>query len=261
MNQNSPLGEPLPGTPVLSHAELGSTADNKPLLNRLRITFGNELPATPDGMHPGSPGDWIEERFPSEDVSYLHRVTQWIGIGDECPIPTFEWRQGREHTDTHTISPRAARRQFVELRELGHISADGRAWRMCIHVREGIGNRVSDWSNAVWFDVDASGHVVAHAVEDILPPAAAPRKHPGDRRTLVRRCRALGFSDDEAKRLADLIASHNNPTKDDPIGRGAWSWLIEQMNKGHELLRNITTTARTLHGLIEAARKFWDLFF
>ena len=257
-----PLGEPLPGTPVLSHVEIEDQrgGGNTPILNSFRITFGNTMLTTPRDMNVGNVGDWQNEWFPPKGAAFLQMTIQWIDFGKDCPTPKFEWRQQREHISMHPISPRAERLQYEEMKRTGHIGIQGEARRTCIHVREGIGDRVSPWSNAIWFDIDAEGKLVAQGVTEAerIPPI--PEKALRDDQTLISRCEALGFTREEARKLSDLIKGNNHPSEEDPIGQGAWHWLKEQMNKGHTALINIKQTMQTLNGLVDAARRFWGLF-
>ena len=257
-----PLGEPLPGTPVLSHVEVDDQreAGHTPILNSFRTTFGNKLLTTPRDTSVGNVGDWQNEWFPPDGTAYLQMTIQWIDMGKDCSAPKFEWRQQREHTHMYPISPRAERLQYEEIKGTGHIGIQGKARRTCIHVREGIGNRVSAWSNAIWFDIDAEGKLVAQGVTETECIPAIPDETLRDNQTLISRCEALGFTREEARNLAELIAGNNNPTEDDPVGQRAWNWLKEQMGKGHTALTNITKTMQTLNGLVEAARRFWGLF-
>ena len=81
----------------------------------------------------------------------------------------------------------------------------------------------------------------------------------GNRPTLARRCHALGFTNEESETLVELIAGHNNPTREDPIGRRAWTWLVEAIRVGHTAMINAYTTAMALTRMVEAARHFWGL--
>lgn len=257
-----PLGRPLPGTPVLSHVQLDDRQErgSTPILDSFRITFGNRLLTTPRDANVGNVADWQNEWFPSEGTAYLQMTIQWTELGRDCPTPKFEWRQQREHTYMYPISPRAERLQYEEMKGTGHLGMDGRAVRTCIHVREGIGNRVSAWSNAIWFDIDTERKLVDQGVTETESTPASPEESPRDNQNLISRCEALGFTREEARNLAEMISGHNNPTEDDPIGQRAWNWLKDQMQKGHTALVNIQKTLHTLNGLFEAARKFWGFF-
>lgn len=254
-----PLGRPLPGTPVLSHVEVDDQKEGEhtPILNSFRITFGNKLLTTPRDANVGNVGDWQNEWFPSEGTAYLQMTIQWIEFGRDCPTPRFEWRQQREHIYMYPISPRAERLQYHEMKGTGHLGIQGQPLRTCIHVREGIGNRVSAWSNAIWFDIDVEGKLVGQGIMETECIPNTPEGPLRDNQTLIARCEALGFTREEARNLAELISGNNNPVEEDPVGQRAWNWLKEQMDKGHIALINITRTVQTLSGLVEAASRFW----
>ena len=254
------LGPPLPKKPYLSDVELRRDGDGRPvaILEKFKVTFGNRLTETPLDARRRKI-DWENEIFPPKGEAWLHKTIQWARIGEACPMPKFEWRQQREHTDMVPVSPRAERLQYAIIKGTGHLRMEGTEVRTSIHVREAIGNRVSPWSNAIWFDVNAEGRLIDYGTTEVRL-----REENGDRETrskvtLAERCEALGFTRGEAQKLADLIASHNRPTDEDPIGRVAWDWIREQLGRGHRGAANITKAVRTLNGLIIAARRFWGL--
>ena len=253
------LGRPLPGAPFLSHVDVDdqSEPEHTPILNSFRIKFGNKLLTTPRDTTLGNVGDWQNEWFPPEGTAYLQMAIQWIDFGRACPTPTFERRQKREHISMYPVSPRAERLQYEEMKGTGHLGIQGKALRTCIHVREGIGNRVSDWSNAIWFDIDAEGKLIDQGVTETACIPETPEGSLRDDQTLISRCETLGFTREEARSLAELIAGNNNPTEEDPVGQRAWNWLKEQMGKGHTALTNITRALQTLNGLVKAAHSFW----
>ena len=141
------------------------------------------------------------------------------------------------------------------------LGKDGEAIRATIRVRESIGNRVSPWSNAIWFDIAVAGFLVEHGMEDSQSMSANLEEAVRNEQTLARRCEALGFTEEEATRLAELISSHNNPTEEDPIGQRAWAWLVERMQEGHIALQNVSKAVRILNELIVLARGFWGRLF
>ena len=257
--EDLPLGKPLPGTPRLSHVDATDQKESEgiPTLNTFRITFGNKLLTTPRDTNVVNVGDWKNEWFPPEGTAYLQMTIQWIEFGNNCPTPTFEWKQQREHTYMYSISPRAERLQYEEIKGTGQLGIQGKACRTCIHVREGIGNRVSGWSNSIWFDVDAEGKLVDQGVTELKRIPETTEEPIRDNQTLISRCEDLGFTREESRTLAKLITENNNPTWDDPIGQRAWNWIKCHMTKGHIALINITRALKTLDRLVAAARKFW----
>lgn len=115
---------------------------------------------------------------------------------------------------------------------------------------DGIVGRSYVWGilsdSRIWLEKSPSRNIPASSAQ-------------GNRSTLSQRCRALGFTNEESETLTELIAGHNNPTRDDPIGQSAWAWLVEMMQAGHAALTNAYTTTMALTAILEAARHFWGL--
>lgn len=53
----------------------------------------------------------------------------------------------------------------------------------------------------------------------------------GDRNILIGNIGTVNLTVSESKKLATLIEGHNNPTEEDPVGQGAWTWIRELIPK------------------------------
>ena len=253
--------EKLSGTPRLSDAKIRSSGGDgvTAILDSFRVKFGNTLAVTPRDADI-STGAWEEEWYPDGEVCSLHKSVQWIDLGESCPTPRFEWDQQREHTYSIRVSPKAVRLGQHHDRHHGHLGIDSRATRTCIHYREVIGKSVSEWSNGLWFDVDETGRLLDHGYCEI---AGETQRHEGERGNLERleeKCQALGFDDDEARTLAELIAQNNNASFEDPVGVRAWEWLTETVSRTKIWADNISQTIQVLSKVKEAAQAFWGWF-
>ena len=123
--------------------------------------FGNKVAATPEAQYSQcSDQRWHDELFPPAGVYCRHHAWAWVGAGETCPTPPndLQWAQGRVHTYGGPVTPRAARLGRAEEGN-GHALPAGK--RSCWTARESVGSVASAWASPVWWDVDASGRVVA----------------------------------------------------------------------------------------------------
>ena len=123
--------------------------------------FGNKVAATLEAQYSQcSDQRWHDELFPPAGVYCRHHAWAWVGAGETCPTPPndLQWAQGRVHTYGGPVTPRAARLGRAEEGN-GHALPAGK--RSCWTARESVGSVASAWAASVWWDVDASGRVVA----------------------------------------------------------------------------------------------------
>jgi len=81
----------------------------------------------------------------------------------------------------------------------------------------------------------------------------------GDRNILIGSIGTLNLTVEEAEKLATLIEGHNDPTEEDPVGQGAWTWIRELMVKGHAAFSNMHKATASLSRIVNAARSYWGM--
>ena len=139
----------------------GGTAGAGATVYGLVHVFGNKVEATLEAQYSQcSDQRWHDELFPPAGVYCRHHAWAWVGAGETCPTPPndLQWAQGRVHTYGGPVTPRAARLGRAEEGN-GHALPAGK--RSCWTARESVGSVASAWASPVWWDVDASGRVVA----------------------------------------------------------------------------------------------------
>ena len=139
----------------------GATSGADATVYGLVHVFGNTVEATPEAQYSQcSDQRWHDELFPPAGVYCRHHAWAWVGAGETCPTPPndLQWAQGRVHTYGGPVTPRAARLGRAEEGN-GHALPAGK--RSCWTARESVGSVASAWASPVWWDVDASGRVVA----------------------------------------------------------------------------------------------------
>ena len=100
----------------------------------------------------------------------------------------------------------------------------------------------------------------ASAFRSLLESDTADPEGKGDRKVLFQRIEALdGITEDEANILSELIARHNNATKEDPVGKSAWDWIREKIQESHAAFSNLLRTTETLNRIYNAACNFWGI--
>ena len=139
----------------------GATSGADATVYGLVHVFGNKVAATLEAQYSQcSDQRWHDELFPPAGVYCRHHAWAWVGAGETCPTPPndLQWAQGRVHTYGGPVTPRAARLGRAEEGN-GHALPAGK--RSCWTARESVGSVASAWASPVWWDVDASGRVVA----------------------------------------------------------------------------------------------------
>ena len=152
----------------------GTTAAADARVHGLAHVFGNEVEATPEARHSNcSESRWHDELFPPAGVWCRHNAWAWVGVGEPCPTPPADLQRtpGRIHPEGLHVTPRAARIGRVE-EGVAHPLPVGR--RSCWTARESVGDVASRWATPVWWDVDASGRVVATSGRN---PDPVPERH------------------------------------------------------------------------------------